>query len=143
MSVGIVSRASIGILAPPAKVWEALTHTEIIRQYMFGADVVSDWEVGAPISFKGVYGGKPYADKGRVLKVEREHRLQYTHFSPLSGKPDLPENYHTVSIELDGQQHGATVVTLEQDNNPTEALAAHTAKNWQGMLGEMKKVLES
>jgi uncharacterized protein YndB with AHSA1/START domain len=142
MSIGIISRASIGILAPVAKVWDALTRPEIIQQYMFGADVQSDWKLGAPITWKGVYEGKPYEDKGRILKFEPGHRLQYSHFSPLSGKPDLPENYHTVSIELDGQEHQATVVTLEQDNNPNEAASAHTAKMWQGMLGEMKKVLE-
>jgi uncharacterized protein YndB with AHSA1/START domain len=40
MKRGIVARTSIVINAPVAEAWKALVDPEIIRQYMFGADVV-------------------------------------------------------------------------------------------------------
>jgi uncharacterized protein YndB with AHSA1/START domain len=67
--------------------------------------------------------------------------LQYSHFSPLAGQPDLPENYHTVTMEL-SEREASTVVSLSQDNNATEEEREHTAKMWQGMLESLKKLLE-
>jgi hypothetical protein len=76
-----------------------------------------------------------------ILKLETGRLLQYTHFSPLAGKPDLPENYHTITLELEAQ--GAqTGLTLSQDNNLTEESRTHTAKFWQTMLETLKALLE-
>lgn len=137
----LIAKVAITINAPVAKVWEALTKPEIIKQYMFGTNVVSDWQVGSSIVWKGEWQGKSYEDKGRILKFEKERTLQYSHFSPLTGKPDVPENYHTVTIELssDGSQ---TTVTLSQDNNETEEAREHSEKNWRMMLEGLKKLLE-
>jgi len=35
-----------------------------------------------------------------ILKLEPLQTLKYSHFSPLSGLTDKPENYHTVTVEL-------------------------------------------
>jgi hypothetical protein len=54
---------------------------------------------------------------------------------------DVPENYHSVTIELSGQG-GQTTLTLTQDNNETEEAREHSEKNWQMMLEGLKKLLE-
>ena len=76
-----------------------------------------------------------------IRQVQPGRALQYTHFSPLAGLPDKPENYHTVSIQLstEGEQ---TRVSLTQDNNPDEEARAHSEKNWGMMLGGLKKFVE-
>lgn len=142
MEKGLVAQASVKIKASVDKVWNALIKPEIIKQYMFGTEVISDWKVGSKIVWKGVWKEKPYEDKGEILKIEPEKILQYTHFSPLSGLPDESENYHTVTYQLskDGDQ---TVVKLSQDNNKDEKAKAHSKEMWQKMLDEMKKVLEA
>lgn len=136
-----VARASVDIKAPPQDVWKALTDPELIAQYMFGTKVVAEWRQGGPISWKGEWEGKPYEDKGEVLKLEPPSLLQYSHFSPLSGLPDLPENYHTVTIELT-ERGDQTRVSLSQDNNPTQEVRNHSQENWQGMLQGLKEVVE-
>jgi uncharacterized protein YndB with AHSA1/START domain len=141
MNTGLVSQASITINTPIAKVWDAIVTPATIKQYMFGTDVISDWKQGGPIIWKGEYQGKKYEDKGVILKLEPQRILQYSHFSPLSGKPDVPENYHTVTIEL-SERGATTTLSLSQDNNPTEESREHTAKFWQGMLETLKKLLE-
>jgi uncharacterized protein YndB with AHSA1/START domain len=108
---------------------------------MFGTNVVSDWKEGSPIVWKGEWQGKKYEDKGVILKLEPEHLIQYSHFSPLSGKPDLAENYHTVTIELSGDK-AQTHISLSQDNNPTEQARKHSEKNWVMMLASLKELLE-
>ena len=138
---GLTSAASTTIEAPITRVWDALVNPAIVKEYMFGADVVSDWRVGSPIVWKGDYQGKKYEDKGIILKLDPGRVLQYTHYSPLTGKPDVPDNYHTVTIELSCRDTGTTV-TLSQDNNSDEEARAHTAEFWQGMLGTLKALLE-
>ena len=138
----LIASASITINAPIARVWEALVNPDMIKQYMFGTDVVTDWKEGSPIVWQGEWQGKAYQDKGTILKIDQERVLQYSHFSPLSGQPDVPENYHTVTIELSGQGR-QTNVSLSQDNNATEQDREHSEKNWQMMLEGLKKLLES
>lgn len=139
---GFVAHASTTIDAPLPSVWEALTDPDIIEQYMFGTNVVTDWQEGSPIVWQGEWQGKAYEDKGVILEIEPQRLLKYSHFSPLSGEPDVPENYHTVTIELsrEGEQ---TVVLLSQDNNDTEEARAHSEENWQSMLEGLKDVVES
>jgi hypothetical protein len=67
---GLVAKASTIIDASIAKVWEALTSPEKIKQYMFGTDVVSDWKEGSSIRWKGEWQGKKYEDKGVILKLK-------------------------------------------------------------------------
>ena len=141
MSDDLIARASLTVDAPRAKVWDALVSPKAIKQYMFGATVVSDWRPGSPIVWKGEWQGKPYEDKGTILEVEPGRTLRYSHFSPLSGLPDEPGNYHTVTIELSGEGD-QTRVALAQDNNPTDEARVHSERNWGMMLAALKKFLE-
>jgi len=142
MSKGIVAKASVDVEAPAQKVWGALVDPEKIRQYMFGTNVVSDWKEGSPIVWKGEWKGKPYEDKGRLLKIQEGKRLEYSHYSPLTGAPDVPESYHTVSIEL-SEEKGRTRLTLSQDNNPNDEAREHNEKNWKMVLEGLKKTVEA
>ena len=139
---GSIARASVSVNAPIAKVWEALTEPEVIEQYMFGTKVISDWKEGSQITWKGEWQGRKYEDRGVILKLEPERLIQYSHFSPLSGLPDAPENYHTVTIEL-SNLGTHTLVSLSQDNNPTEEAREHSEKMWKAMLATLKKTLEN
>jgi uncharacterized protein YndB with AHSA1/START domain len=141
MSNNFIARASIIVNAAPSKVWEAFVNPEMIKQYMFGTNVTSDWKEGSSITWKGIWQGKEYEDKGTILKLEHEKILKYNHFSPLSGNADMPENYHTVRVELT-RQKDKTLITLEQDNNPTEQAKEHYESNWKMMLETLKKFLE-
>jgi uncharacterized protein YndB with AHSA1/START domain len=140
-TVNLIARSSVTIDAPPEKVWDALVTPAAIKQYMFDTNVTSDWKEGSPITWKGEWQGKAYEDKGVIRQFKPNQALQYTHFSPLAGLPDKPENYHTVSIQLspDGNR---TRVSLTQDNNPTEESRSHSEKNWQMMLDGLKKFVE-
>jgi uncharacterized protein YndB with AHSA1/START domain len=139
---GLVARASISINAPVERVWNALITPKLIRRYMFGAEVISEWKEGSPIVWKGEWQGKSYEDKGVILKLKQNNLIQYSHFSPLSGELDLPENYHTVTIRLTRDEL-KTIVSLSQDNNATEDSRKHSEKNWKIMLEGLKRLLES
>ncbi len=136
-----VATAETEISASSAQVWTALTDPEQIKMYMFGSEVVTDWQPGSPIVWKGEYEGKAYEDRGEIVEIEPKRRLKVTHFSPLSGQEDVPENYHTLTYEL--AEHGAkTHVSLSQDNNASEQEAEHSRAMWEAMLTGLKEVAE-
>jgi uncharacterized protein YndB with AHSA1/START domain len=141
MNKGLIANASTTINAPSAELWQALVTPAAIKEYMFGTTVTSDWVVGSPIVWEGEWQGRAYEDKGIILQVVPERVLEYSHFSPLAGVPDVPENYHIVTVELspDGER---TRVTLSQDNNPTEQAREHSEKNWGMILAALKQFLE-
>src|SRR5690349_17634247 len=141
MSKTAIAKASTTINAPASKVWDALTKPELIKQYMFGTDVTTDWKVGSPITYKGEWKGKPYEDKGKVLEIETGKRLVSTFWSALAGLPDKPENYKTIGYELAPAGH-ATKLTITQDNNASQEEADHSAENWKSVLDGIKKLLE-
>lgn len=132
------------------KVWDAFVNPDTIKKYMFDTTVISDWKEGSKITWKGEWNGKPYEDKGTILQFKPTTKLQYNHFSPLTGQPDVPENYHTVTVELadtrlagaTGQEGTQTIVTLSQDKNATEQEKEHSEQNWMMMLSALKKLLE-
>ena len=136
-----IARAETTIKASADKVWNALTNPEMIKKYMFGTTVISDWKEGSKIIWKGEWEGKSYEDKGKILQLEVQKKLQYSHYSPLSGLHDNPENYHIVTIDL-VKKDNETMVTLIQDNNPDEKAKEHSEKNWKMMLASLKKLLE-
>ncbi len=142
MSKGCVAQATVTINAPTSRVWDALTKPELVKQYLFGTQMTTDWRVGSPITYEGTWQGKAYKDKGKVLQVEPGRLLVSTYWSALSGVPDDPEYYQTVRYELFPDGSG-TSLTVVQDNNETQEDADHATKNWQMVLDGMKKLLES
>jgi uncharacterized protein YndB with AHSA1/START domain len=139
---GFIASADIDISAPPQRVWTALTDPEEIAKYMFGTSVESTWRPGSSITWSGEWEGKPYQDKGEILEVEPPRRLKVTHYSPLTGQEDRPENYHTVIYDLIDQ--GATThLTLSQDNNADQAEADRASATWSTMLTGLKEAVEN
>ena len=138
---GSIARAQTEVAADAQRVWEALTDPDQVAQYMMGSRVETDWQVGSPITWSGEMDGKPYQDKGEVLRADPGWLLEVTHYSPLMGQEDRPENYHTVRYEL-AQSDSGTVVTLTQDGCTDEEQAEQFSQSWQGMLDGMKELVE-
>jgi uncharacterized protein YndB with AHSA1/START domain len=141
MAVNLIAKAEVTIQAPVSKVWEALTSPEIIREYFFGAEAFSDWKVGSPLEFKGVWEGKEYIDKGVILRSEPEKLFQYTYLSAFSGLDDIPENYANITYEL-YEEDGATTLTVRQENLASEDDREKMDANWKIVLNNLKQILE-
>ena len=138
---GHLAVATTEIAAPPQRVWQVLLDPQSVREYMFGSEVVTDWRPGSAIFFRGEWEGRPYEDKGVIVEVNAPVLLQFTHYSPLSGAPDVPASYHTLTYQLE-PIHTGTRVTLTQDNNDSEAAADHSADMWRQVLDSVKAIVE-
>lgn len=137
-----VAQAEITVQAPPAAVWRTLTDPTLVRQYMAGAELTTTWEIGSPISWDGEWQGKAFRDTGTVLEVDEPRLLKVTHYSPLSGRPDTPENHHVVTYELSPDGPDGTRVSVRQENNEGPEMVAESSRMWQMMLQGVKDVTE-
>jgi uncharacterized protein YndB with AHSA1/START domain len=142
----LTARVEKTIHAPISEVWRALTDSKKLKRFFFGADIETDWKVGSPIKMRGEFKGKPYEDRGQILIDEPLHILSFTHFSPLLGKPDAPENYHVVTIVLDPESDLETHVELMQSNLTggitvsDEKNRADYEKNWKQVLDGLENL---
>jgi uncharacterized protein YndB with AHSA1/START domain len=133
--------ATITINVPAAKVWDALTNPEMVKQYLFGTSVASDWQKGSPITYTGEWQGKAYEDKGEILEVEPGKLLKTTYFSSMSGQEDVPENYSVVTYALT-EENETTTLSITQENTKDQASADQSKQNWDGVLSSLKALLE-
>jgi uncharacterized protein YndB with AHSA1/START domain len=136
-----VATAHIDIQAPAAKVWDALVNPELVKVYLYGARIASNWKVGSPVTYTGEWKGKPYEDKGVVLGIQPGQLLKVTHYSPLSGLPDTPENYHVVTYAISGAGDHSTL-TITQANYRDQAEVDESVGTWTTILGGIKTLLE-
>lgn len=132
---------SVVINAPVEKVWDALVNPKMIKKYLFGTDAVSDWKAGSPLHFKGVWEGKEYFDKGKILKSEPNKIFQYSYFSSFSNMEDKEKNYQIITYKL-SKEKDRTKLTLIQENIPTQESIEHSEQNWTSVLNTLKDILE-
>lgn len=140
MSVPVIQADAI-ITASPTVVWAALVRRT--SEMFFGAKVDTDWVVGHPIVFSGEWKGQAFEDHGEILAFEEKKALSFTHYSPSTGKPDLPENYNTVTITLAPAGERTRVSVSEQPAGQlTDEQSAEHRNNWAKMLDALKDVVE-
>jgi len=141
------AKVAIVVEASPKRVWDALVDPVAIKTYFMGTTVETDWKVGSPITWSGEWKGKAFSDKGEILECEDSKVLSYSHWSPLTGAEDVPENYHVVTTTLH-EAEGGTEVELTQSNltggvSATDRSSrADFEKNWSTVLEGLKKTVE-
>ncbi|MEO1518218.1 MAG: SRPBCC domain-containing protein [Bacteroidota bacterium] len=101
--------------ASPEEVWDLLTNPEKTRQYMFGCELQSDWQVGSPVHWKGKLedGSEKIFVQGEVIEYEAPQKVTTTTFDPDSGLADVPEHHLQLTYELQ-KTEGGTLLTIRQ-----------------------------
>lgn len=141
MENNLILEVSTLINASKSVVWKALTDPEQIKKYLFGTETISDWKIGSPITFSGVWEGKPYIDKGTILQIEKEKILKYNYWSSFSGTEDVPANYANITYSLK-ERDGQTMFTILQDGIKTKEARDHSEQNWRMVMNSLKELLE-
>lgn len=140
--------SEIFIDAPAIVVWQMLTHPQQTKKYMFGCEAVTDWKPGSPLEWIGHYEGEDIVFvKGKVVDIIPCKKLSYTTIDPQGGMKDIPENYLTVTYELQ-EEGGLTHLRISQGDY---SLVADGEKRyndsvagggWTTILGQIKKLVE-
>ena len=142
MNHNLTVSASININANAAKVWEALTNPDIIKEYLFGTETITNWQVGSDVIFQGEYEKTTYKDKGVVQQNIPEKLLSYTYWSGFSGLSDEPENYSLVTYILVDNGDNTTNFTWTQKGYATEEGYDHSQTGMADFLVQVKEIME-
>ncbi len=134
---------TININSPVSKVWEAITNPQIMKLWMSDSviDIISNWEIGSPISIHGKFDMVSYESKGIILKFEPNIVFQYSYWNKISKVPDIPENYSIIEFRL-LQLENQTQLNFTQSNFVGEATFEHARFYWNISLEVMKKLVE-
>jgi len=143
MKYPFVLKTSMEIAAPIEKVFAALTEPESVKILFWGSELVTTWEVGTPIAYRGEWEGVEFEDHGTVLAFDPPHLVKYNYWSSFAKDElaDLPENYQTITYTFEPSE-GGTTVSIEQDNIRSTEVMEHSEQNWQHLLGAIKSMLE-
>lgn len=126
-----------------SRVWDALTNPDQIRKYFFGTEASSDWREGSTISYRGIWEGKRYEDKGIIEEMIPERRLRINHWSSRSGKPDKRENYSPHSYSLTPSGDTTKVTITQEDSYTSDETRAKAWQHWDIVMDGLKKLLET
>lgn len=141
MTRDLGTTTSVTIQAPIEEVWAAITTPERIKEWFFGVDTRSDWTPGSELVHTGEWQGRPYEDKGTIVRIEPPTVLEHTHWSSTSGLPDEPEHYETVEWRL-SERADATELTVAEANLPSEEARELSQQSWRMVLDGLKRLLE-
>lgn len=143
---------SIRIAAAPQNVWDALVDPEAGEKWR-NAHFQTDWRAGDPIEIEAIIGAKRYRDKGKVIQAQPPSLLQYTYWSRVSGLPDIPQSYSTITMTLEAEGTDM-ILTVEQQVPPSpvrrgkgweigeDSGRSHVAFYWRMTLPILKRIVE-
>lgn len=149
MNNPLVIKNTIEILAPAAKVWDALVNPAQTKKYMFGCETVSEWKKGSELLWSAEDEGKEIVFvKGTILDIQPGKFLAYTTFDPNSSIDDTSENYLTVTYAL-AENNGQTTFTVTQGDYSKVAEGErrynesyNKGEGWNPILVQIKKLVE-
>lgn len=129
--------ASVSAFVPqtPERVWAELLHPG--ARWMLGANFETDCQAGSPVTFEGHFFGRTFSDHGKLVEIERPHLMHFTHYSPLSGLADVPENYHDIRVTLESVD-GGTRVHVVQEEIATQNQANLVVDQWRHALASLR-----
>ncbi len=136
-------KKEIFINAPPELVFDALTNADEIVKYFPLKEVVSEWEVGSEVFYKGEINNQEFTDYGVIEVLSRPNKYKYTYWSDNHGTERTPENYLSITYELSRNGDG-TKLELEQGNlKSKEMFQMMDTVVWDSLLDNMKNHIES
>lgn len=137
----------IDIKASVSGVWQILTKAEYTRQYMYGCNIESSFEINSPMLWRGHTDGIVYV-KGALLELLEHEKLVYTVFDPNGNYEDVPTNYLVVTYTLKEQEQGMLLEVTQGDYSKVfdgkkryEDTIAQGG--WQSVLEGIKKIAEA
>jgi len=136
------SDSTVKILAPARKVWEAVTSPALVKQWQYGSDLQTTWEVGTPIVFRNEWNGQVFEQKGTVLEFSPESRLRYSLFFPRPDLQDIPEHQLYMTYELTEKSGTTTLLVRQEDPRPSLPAEASGGDDGPDVLSDLKKLIE-
>lgn len=113
-----INISAITIKAPIQKVWDTLTNPELVKQWQYGSELITNWKIGNDIRFRTSWEGKVYEQWGTILDIRPNELIKYTLFAPRPGLEDKKGNYFIMSYILAHENNQTKLEIIQEDNRP-------------------------
>lgn len=133
----------IEINAPKHRVFEALTSCREIPKYFPLKEVVSTWEVGSEVLYKGEVNGSPFTDHGTIETLEKPKFYSYRYWSDNHGTERTPENHLVISYSLSETPFGTELKLVQSNIRSEELYNLMETQVWDFLLESLKQHLEA
>ena len=122
------------------KLWAALLQPQFTRQYWFGMDMVSDWQVGS--SWQLRFADGRIADTGEVLEVDPPRRLVLRWRNEF--RPELKaEGPAQCTFELEPSGEIVKLTITHSSEHPNSRVIVAVSGGWPKILSNLKSLLET
>jgi uncharacterized protein YndB with AHSA1/START domain len=143
----MIIKKEVTFNAPSEKIWDLVTNPEMTKQYMFGCEVLSDWNVGSQIIWKGLTedGKEVVYVKGEITEITQGEKVSFTMFDPNIGIKDVPENYVNLTYALTALDNGSILTIIQGDFSGAENAEKRFEESkggWDMVIPLMKKLIE-
>jgi uncharacterized protein YndB with AHSA1/START domain len=136
------SESVVNILAPARKVWLALTVPDLVKQWQYGADLLTTWEPGTPIVFRNEWNGQTFEQKGTVLEFTPASRVKYSLFVPRPDLQDIPEHHFFMTYELTESGGATSLLFRQEDPRPSPPGESAGGDEGPDVLSLLKELVE-
>ncbi len=126
----VIIARSIILNASPERIWEALTHPGMTKQYFYNCEINSDWQAGSALRWKGTHQGKDIEAEGRILEIIPGRKIKYAGFDRLAaGDLSLSGDIH-ITHEIVPQGNRTKLLTTIDHFEGDETRAEYAADQW-------------
>jgi hypothetical protein len=134
--------SSIKLNAPINRIWDVLTKPELVKQWQYGSDLITDWKVDSEIRFKTEWEGQIFEQWGKILEVVPQKLIRYSLFAPRPDLEDKPENYFVMNYILSEEKNCIRLDIIQEDNRQGAVQEAPQGEE-NPVLSALKTLIES
>jgi uncharacterized protein YndB with AHSA1/START domain len=128
------------IRTTPEKLWEALTQTEVPRQFFFATALEAEWKVGG--TWKSTAPDGTLVDGGEVLEIDPPKRLVLKWRN--EHKPECKaEGYSRMTYELEPKDDMVKLTVLHEMDKGQSVFIQGVSGGWPIILSSLKSLLET
>jgi hypothetical protein len=134
--------STLKLNAPVHKIWDTLTKPELVKQWQYGSELITDWKVGSQIRFRAEWEGKVFEQWGKVLEIVPYKLIRYSLFAPRPDLEDTPENYFVMNYLLTEETNCVRLDIIQEDNRQGAVQESPQGEE-NPVLGALKRLIES
>lgn len=140
----LVVTRSVMLNATPERVWEALTHPGMTRQYFYNCDVESDWKAGSTLRWRGNYQGRPLDVEGTVMEIVPGRYIKYSGFDRLTEGDIARRGDVYITHEIIPQGDKTKLLTTLEHFEGDETRAEMAAEQWDfEIMPRLRQLVET
>lgn len=126
----IMVTRSVLLNASPERVWEALTHPGMTKQYLYNCEVTSEWEPGSTLRWTGAYQGRKVDEEGRILDIVPGRMIKYSGFDKLAAGDISRDGNIYITHEIIPHGRQTKLLTTLEHFEGDETRAEYAAQQW-------------